>query len=59
MRAHAILLKRNAAPARLEKLAGERVRQYSIRVCFRWPGREAHDVDRLAREVKVLTMVSA
>jgi proteic killer suppression protein len=36
---------------RLEKLAGDRLGQYSIRVndqyrvCFRWAGGEAHDVE--------------
>jgi len=36
---------------RLEKLAGDRKGQYSIRIndqfrlCFRWQGRDAHDVE--------------
>jgi proteic killer suppression protein len=36
---------------RLEKLAGDRAREYSIRindqyrVCFRWEGGDAHDVE--------------
>jgi proteic killer suppression protein len=36
---------------RLEKLAGDRVGQYSIRIndqwriCFRWVGTDAHDVE--------------
>jgi proteic killer suppression protein len=38
---------------RLEKLAGDRAGQYNIRVndqyrvCFRWQGGEAHDVERV------------
>jgi proteic killer suppression protein len=42
---------RNPPGNRLEQLKGDREGQYSIRinnqyrVCFRWSGREAHDVE--------------